>query len=127
MKHSAPKPQILLVDDERMILCFLAEVLLDQGFAVTTASHFLDAIYLLESQHFDLLLCDVHLQDHNGFDVLALAQRRQRDIAAILISGFASERDRKRAEALGAGYLAKPLELHTLSRAIESLLFAKAA
>lgn len=125
--YTAQKHHILLVDDERMVLNVLAEQLLDEGFAVTTTAHFFDALFLLESQHFDVLICDVGLQGQSGFDVLAAAQKVQSHIEAVMITGFPRESDRERAAALDARYLQKPIKLDQLLETLRSFSLRAAA
>lgn len=124
---SIPKVRLLLVDDERMVLNVLAEQLIESGFSVTTATHFFDALFFLESEHFDALICDVGLQGQSGFDVLALAQRCLPEVAAVMITGFPNERDRERAQSVQAAYLAKPLRVSSIIEHLQPLLLAVAA
>ena len=107
--------EALVVDDELLVLDVLESFLEDCGFRVSTTTNFFDAVYLLESQPIDVLICDVGLGTHNGLDIAALAKKRHPEAAVLVISGFPNEMDESRANELGASYAAKPLTLERLS------------
>jgi DNA-binding response OmpR family regulator len=52
---------LLLVDDDEQVLMVLGAVLEAHEFAVTTASNVVDALKLITSQTFDVLLSDLHM------------------------------------------------------------------
>jgi len=53
--------RLLLVDDDEQVLTVLGAVLEAHGFAVTTAAHVVDALKLITSEHYDVLLSDLHM------------------------------------------------------------------
>jgi DNA-binding response OmpR family regulator len=52
---------LLLVDDDESILMILGAVLEAHEFAVTTAANVVDALHLITTQAFDVLLSDLHM------------------------------------------------------------------
>ncbi|MFT4174121.1 MAG: response regulator [Rhodocyclaceae bacterium] len=114
-------PHILLVEDNRDAAEALQVALEMSGdYRVTTASSARQAIGLLRSQPFDLLICDIGLPDGNGLDVVAAADR---DLPAIALSGYGMSADTARS--LRAGFdahLVKPLEQADLEREIRRAL-----
>ena len=61
--------RILLVEDDSAIYQPLTSFLRGEGFAVRQASGQREALALLETEEFDLVLLDVGLRDGNGFSV----------------------------------------------------------
>ena len=66
---------VLLVEDEFMISEWVAQSLLDQGFAVQTAANAADALDHLVTDEVDVLLTDINLP--GGMDGVALAWRAE--------------------------------------------------
>ncbi len=53
--------RLLLVDDDEQVLTVLGAVLEAHGFAVTTAANVVDALKLITSEPYDVLLSDLHM------------------------------------------------------------------
>ncbi len=53
--------RLLLVDDDEAVLSALGAILEAHGFAVATASNVIDALKLITTQTFDVLLSDLHM------------------------------------------------------------------
>lgn len=113
--------RVLMVDDELLILDLLQNELEPIGFHVTIASNFFDAVYYLERQQFDLLICDVMLASCNGFDVLALARKKCPGLPAIMISGFPSDDTVSKINEMEAYFFSKPLRFPDLGRFVKRL------
>jgi len=82
------KSQILLVDDHRILLEGTASLL--SGLAdyevAATASSGKEAIELLKSQDFDILVTDYELPDFSGLDIIRVAHSINPDIKVIVLS-----------------------------------------
>ena len=59
-------PEILLVDDDLELTELLAELLLLEGFNVTVVHNGQEALSLLKTQSFDLMLLDIMMPVLNG-------------------------------------------------------------
>lgn len=83
------KAKILLVDDEQYIINALRRVLIDEEFEIqsTTDSH--EAMKLISSNKFDVILCDQKMTGFQGTDVLDYCRRVSPDTIRILITGYA--------------------------------------
>ncbi len=122
--RNTPVPDsLLLVDDDRQVLESMADWLRDQGYAVDTATGQGEAIERFTAKSYDLLLCDIRLQDGDGFDVLEQALRRRPGMQVILLTGYGTADSAIDAIRAGAfDYLTKPLIDDELLMAIERAL-----
>jgi PAS domain S-box-containing protein len=112
---------ILLVEDHSDTAVALTRLLLRNGHRVTCTTGVAEAKVALDTQHFDMLLCDVGLPDGTGIEIAAHL-RTFSQMPAIALTGFGMERDVQ--ECLTAGFsshLTKPLNLLRLSELIADL------
>lgn len=69
--------RILVVDDDAAVRKALAQVLAEAGYHVATARDGAGAVRAAEQEPFAAVICDRHLPDASGLDVLkAVAERR---------------------------------------------------
>ncbi|MET0553954.1 MAG: response regulator [Vicinamibacteria bacterium] len=128
----APPPQrkarVLVVDDVRENAELLRSLVEPFGHSVVTAGGLAAALVLLAEAPPDLILCDLHLPDGNGYQVLAAVradERLRRTPFVFLTSTGRAEMHRERALAAGAlRFLARPIEsaelLDELMRCLEA-------
>jgi two-component system KDP operon response regulator KdpE len=106
-----PVARILVVDDEPQVLRFLRAGLTADGFEVTTAATGEQALDLLATSHFDLLVLDLRLPGIDGLEVC----RRLRSWSSLPILVLSvQDREHEKVEALdlGAdGYVTKPFSM----------------
>jgi CheY-like chemotaxis protein len=125
---SPAAPRILLVDDDRQFLRLYRDLLAKQPSApdVRTAENGSRALAKLESDRFDLLVCDLKMAQVDGFQVLAIVRKRFPELRTVVITGLAEEQFRARAYALGVDlFLEKPTtteESKLFLECIESVL-----
>jgi CheY-like chemotaxis protein len=79
---------ILVVDDERSLLDFTAEVLTQNGYNVLTANSAYEALGILSSTSVDILLSDVIMPEMDGFQLASEVKQRYPNIKIQLASGF---------------------------------------
>lgn len=85
-------PRTLIVDDEQAVRLTYRLILERQGHKVSVAASAREAKALLARDAFDLILCDLSLEErHTGLDVIRFARQLQPDVSAILITGYATE------------------------------------
>ena len=103
-----PQATILVVDDERPILEFIARNLEVRDYRVVTAADGLEALAAFEQEAPDLIILDVMMPSMNGFDVCRWI-RRVSTIPIIVLTALGEESDKVAAFDLGADdYLTKP-------------------
>ncbi len=106
---------ILLVDDEENILASIGWVLKKNNFNFTTASSGRQAINILRTKHFDLVLTDLIMADGDGIAVLKKAKSLYPDIGVIILTGHGAVGSAVKALKLGADdYLEKPCDIDDL-------------
>jgi type II secretory ATPase GspE/PulE/Tfp pilus assembly ATPase PilB-like protein/DNA-binding response OmpR family regulator len=81
--------RILLVDDEPNILASLRRVFRQESYEVVCCSHPKQALTLLESESFHLVISDYMMPDMNGGDFLKEARVIQPDMIRIMLTGHA--------------------------------------
>jgi DNA-binding NtrC family response regulator len=106
-------PKALLVDDEPRATIILDGELSDAGFEVTALNSSVEAIELLQSKQFDVVITDLSMPEKSGLDVLEAARDSElnSDIGAIVITAHASIDSAVTAGKMGvAKYLEKPFK-----------------
>ena len=113
--------RILLVDDSPDVTRVCAQILSDEGFEVDIAHRGRQALSMLkERDDYDVLIVDFALPDISGLDLL---HSLERDIPAILISGYLNERELDTISRLeGLAFLRKPFPITALVAAVKRVL-----
>jgi two-component system chemotaxis response regulator CheY len=116
----------LIVDDSAAVRAFVRACLEDASFArVEEAETGFEALQLLASNAFDVVIVDVNMPDINGLELLAFMKKspRQQGARKILISTQIDGADSKQGTELGAdAFLKKPFEIGELRELIRDLL-----
>ncbi len=96
------------------------ERVLRSSFDVVACSNTDEAISLVTTKSFDVVVSDVHMPRMSGVDLLRIIRAYDFDVPVILITGAPSVESAADAVALGAaGYLIKPFANDTLIKACE--------
>ncbi len=82
--------RILVADDEPEIVDLCSRLLIGQGYSVQPAMSGQEAIAHLETEPFDLLVIDIKMPDMDGLTVLRRGRELNPDLAAVVITGFAT-------------------------------------
>jgi PAS domain S-box-containing protein len=118
--------KILVVEDELDALDLLTIDLTAHGAKVRGASSAGEALDLLRSDRFDLLISDIGMADTDGYNLIRQVRQQESEkgehIPAIALTAYARTQDRLRA--LAAGYnthVAKPVEIKELVTVVKCL------
>jgi len=112
--YSGKRLRILVVEDHSETLQALSRLLSHFGHEISVADGAQNAMNMIDSKEFDVVLCDIALPDGSGYDVIAEAKRK-RPFKAVAISGFAATEDIERGRKAGFDFhLAKPVDFHEL-------------
>jgi two-component system copper resistance phosphate regulon response regulator CusR len=114
---------ILVVEDEQKMAKALKEGLEADDYAVRVAHTGEEGFFLVQSQRFDLVILDVMLPGHDGFEILATLRRRGIATPVLLLTSRDAVEDRVRGLDAGADdYLLKPFAFPELLARIRVLL-----
>ncbi len=70
MKGKHIMKNILIIDDNEEVLDIFKQLLLDEGYRVSTADSGASGVALFLRQNFDLVITDLNMQGMDGFDVI---------------------------------------------------------
>lgn len=116
--------RILIIDDSLPLLDVMEHILNEAGHHTVACESGRQAIVLLETETFDLIITDVYMPEGDGFDVMSAVKRREKPIPVVAISGMTGKRNLlPAAERLGAVVqLAKPFSGQELLLSVEQAL-----
>lgn len=105
------KDTILVVDDQIENVHLLSRILLQEGYAVETATNGLDAVAIAHASLPSLILLDVMMPGMDGYEVCRRLKDEEstRDVPVIFISAMSTTPDKVKAFTLGGvDYVPKP-------------------
>jgi signal transduction histidine kinase len=115
--------RILLIDDDGEVRETLVEMLTGLGQTVTACADGAAGLACFRDQPFDLVLTDLGMPGHSGWDVAKLVKQRRPDVPVLLITGWADQIARADVAARDVdGLLAKPFTRDELAGALITLL-----
>jgi pilus assembly protein CpaE len=118
-------PDILLVDDDRVIQRMVGGFLERTGYNVRKASNGVEALQLVHDAVPDLVITDVRMPELNGFELTTRLRSHHRtaSIPILMFSELVDPPHALAGYAAGADdYLPKPFELKILEAKVQSLL-----
>lgn len=105
---------VLAIEDDKYISNFIAVSLKKEGYAVLIARSAAEGLFLLSSNHPDIVLLDLGLPDKDGLDVIREI-RSFSQIPILVVSARGQEREKVEALDLGADdYVTKPFHMGEL-------------
>ncbi len=109
------KQRILLIDDDKNTADGLRKILIQDGYDTRCVYTGNDAINLLDTEHFDIVITDMKLPDISGFSIIEKVKEKDADLPVIMITGFSSLQTAIDAMKKGADdYLTKPVNIDEL-------------
>lgn len=110
-------PRVLVAEDDRAMRALVCLALRRAGLEVieaTDGTAFSAHVDRLASDPVDLIVTDVRMPGPSGLEVLEHLRASDTTTPVIVMTAFADDRSRERAQALGAALLDKPFELMDL-------------
>ena len=115
--------RVLVVEDEKRIADFLSRGLQSAGYTVEVANTGTQAIEIVHSNEFDLVVLDLGLPDMDGLQVLQKIKNRKTIPPVLILSARDSVDDRVKGLEQGADdYLVKPFAFVELLARVRALL-----
>ncbi len=119
--------KILVVDDEESIRYTFESFLSDDGYDVSTAKDYDEAMAAIQKTSFSLIFTDIILGGKTGIDLLQEVRKRNMRCPVIIITGFPNVETASDAVRLGAfDYIFKPVRQNTLIHTARMALENKA-
>ncbi len=94
--------KILIIEDEKLLSKALELKLSHEGFLVETLPNGENAISLLETGQFFLVICDLMMPKVDGFDVLNMLKEKDIKVPVIILTNLSQTEDEKKVLDLGA-------------------------
>ncbi len=120
----AALPPLLIIDDEKNMRLSLEAVMLDEGYRVRSVESAEQALNLIQTEEFFMVITDARLSGMSGYELLDKVSHRRPDLPILIITAYATPK--LAVEAIRAGaidYLAKPFApeelLHAVARCAE--------
>lgn len=128
-RRSAPPPAApsgrtaLVVDDEPFVCKSTARLLDRMGWTAVTTTSAVEAMRVMETRAFDLVLTDRSMPDVSGDDLVEAVRCRWPETPIVVMTGLVGDADAERLLALGVGAIvSKPFRLAELTSAIATSL-----
>lgn len=117
------QPQILVVDDEKRVYTFLAEIVSRAGLKVRTAASGLEALSIAESEQFSVAIVDLKMPGLSGIETIGRLKNLDPDIEIIVFTGYPSlESSLAAIENHVFAYISKPADRYVIQRMVERAL-----
>jgi len=117
----AAKISILIVDDEESVRDSLYNWFIEDGYIVECAENAKEALSILESKNFDIILADLKMPGMDGLEMQRRIKSFNKDAIVIIMTAFASVDSAVQALKDGAyDYITKPFDPDDLSHLIRN-------
>ncbi|MFT5701111.1 MAG: formate/nitrite transporter [Desulforhopalus sp.] len=117
---------MLIIDDDTAVLASCQRIFTEEGFKVTTTTNPSEGIELATNNQYTVVLCDWHMPELDGMDVVTKLETDAPESAVVMISGYPSVG--RATEAMQRGvmdYLAKPFTPEEIAEAVRKSIAAK--
>lgn len=112
---------ILIVDDEESVRDSLYNWFIEDGYAVESAGNAKEALSVLESKNFDIILADIKMPGMDGLEMSRRIKTLNKDAIVIVMTAFASVDTAVQALKDGAyDYVTKPFDPDDLSHLVRN-------
>ena len=120
MSEDYPQASILIVDDDVSFASALQKTLGKVGHEVVLADNFADALRLVTTRCFDLVVTDYRIGSSSGLDMISSIRQRGVPVKILLLTAFEEPGS---AEKVGAdGCLSKPVRRGEILECVSLLL-----
>lgn len=119
--------RILLAEDDLAMRTYLKRALEQAGYSVMAVGSGVDALPLLKTEIYDLLLSDIVMPEMDGIELAQHCNDLSPSTKVMFITGFAAVSLRATRDAPNAKMLSKPFHLRDLVMEVERLFDEAAA
>ena len=115
--------KVLIVDDDQAVSSILYKVVKSNGIDADTVSSGEEALKILSSHPYDVILLDINMHGMDGFEVIQTIRRRGLKTPIIIVSGRKEDFDTLYGLDIGADdYVTKPFNPVTLGAKVKALI-----
>lgn len=118
--------RVLVADDEPSVRATVRRLLERRGATVVVAADGLEAETRLRDERFDLVVTDVVMPGHGGYDVLAFARANLPSLPVVLMSGYTGRARGEGTEEEPDAFIEKPFTAKLLDATIDEVLGTRA-
>ncbi|WP_341417828.1 ATP-binding protein [Paenibacillus filicis] len=122
------RPAILVVDDDPVNLTILKDILTAESYDMHTATSAVEALSILETKDWDLIMTDVRMPHMSGYELAKVIRQRfsHSELPLLLLSAGSGTEDVQSGFAAGANdYVTKPLNALELKSRVLALTTMK--
>ncbi|MDD5491507.1 MAG: diguanylate cyclase [bacterium] len=120
MVKKLDKPELLIVDDEKVIREMLEALLVREGYNVTTAENGAAGIDQIQKKFFNIAIVDIKLTDMSGMEVMKHVREAHPETVVLMVTAFATtETAIKALEAGVYDYIIKPFDINRIKMIIK--------
>ncbi|MBI5555464.1 MAG: diguanylate cyclase [Elusimicrobia bacterium] len=114
------QPELLIVDDEKVIREMLEALLVREGYNVTTAENGAAGIDQIQKKFFNIAIVDIKLTDMSGMEVMKQVREAHPETVVLMVTAFATtETAIKALEAGVYDYIIKPFDINRIKMIIK--------
>lgn len=114
---------ILVVDDDADMRKLLRDSLQPHGYDVTEAANGEEAMLLVESEAFGIVILDKEMPGMNGLDLLSYLQSRCPSLPVIFITAFGGAQVAEESRRRGAvRYMEKPFRVRSIVETVQDVI-----
>ena len=114
---------VLIVEDEKKTSAYLRKGLSENGFVVDCVTDGEDALSVLKTAHYDVVILDILLPGRDGWSILQAIRAGRNQVPVLFLTARDSVQDRVKGFELGADdYLIKPFAFSELLARVRSIL-----
>ena len=119
--------KVLLVDDDDAVRDMMTATLEHKGFEVVAASNVTEALKLITTETFDVLITDLHMPNPgDGFTVVTAMRHSQPNALTLLVSGYPDVQSAMAAILLEADeIIVKPFEAGRLAELVQEKMLTR--
>jgi DNA-binding NtrC family response regulator len=106
-----PRARILVVDDDKVVLRAVTEILQREGYQVTATEDAVEGLAIASDASIDVAVLDINMPNVSGMDLLRGIKQKRAEVEVIMMTAFATVETAVEAVKAGAyDYLTKPFE-----------------
>ena len=117
--------KILVIDDTPVIRELLKEFFGDAGSEVDTAVNGREGYDMAIAEDYDLIICDVHMPEMNGFEMVVNLRQTKPESKIIIMDSLPGKDAKKATDAGAIVCLAKPFDLDELRKLVKEIRITK--